>query len=232
MDLPGWQALHERLGVDGPVIVTVALDNDPSEAVPWIDAATPTHPSLIDAAHQVDEKFGIMNVPSSVWIDEAGMIVRPAEPAWPGSTPITDMASILDQLPPGARRTVELIERMNIAPEQSLGMVLDWAEVGADSTFVLDPDEVVARSRPRLDDFARAAAHFELGTHFEHLGDHAGAAEHWRLAHRLDSDNWTYKRQAWSIETGSSLNRTDTYDGDWLTDVAAIGPENYYPPLR
>jgi hypothetical protein len=43
----------------------------------------PNHPSLIDSAHVVDEMLGVINVPNSVWIDENGMIVRSAEPAWP-----------------------------------------------------------------------------------------------------------------------------------------------------
>ena len=42
------------------------------------------HPSLIDEAHLLDELLGVVNVPSGVWIDEQGVIVRPPEPAFPG----------------------------------------------------------------------------------------------------------------------------------------------------
>ena len=51
---------------------------------PFIEKAKPEHPSLIDEAHVSDELFGFVNVPNGVWIDEEGMIVRPAEPAHPG----------------------------------------------------------------------------------------------------------------------------------------------------
>ena len=44
----------------------------------------PAHPSLIDVGHLMSERFGVVNIPNGLWIDEDGMIVRPAEPAFPG----------------------------------------------------------------------------------------------------------------------------------------------------
>jgi|AntAceMinimDraft_12_1070368.scaffolds.fasta_scaffold34270_2 hypothetical protein len=41
--------------------------------------ASPTHPALIDKHHVLADLFGVVNIPSSIWIDEDGMIVRPAE---------------------------------------------------------------------------------------------------------------------------------------------------------
>ena len=76
-----WQALHEELESTGLTVVTVALDFDAEKARPWIEAAAPTHPSLIDREHRIDELFGIINVPMAVWIDESGTLVRPAEAA-------------------------------------------------------------------------------------------------------------------------------------------------------
>jgi len=65
-------------------VVSVALDTGGAEAAgPWIDLAKAEHPSLIDEAHLLDELLGIVNVPSGVWIDEQGTIVRPPEPAVP-----------------------------------------------------------------------------------------------------------------------------------------------------
>lgn len=64
-----WQALRAELFPLGLEIVTVALDLDAEAARPWIAAAHPEHPSLIDRAHLVDELFGIVNVPSGVWIN-------------------------------------------------------------------------------------------------------------------------------------------------------------------
>ncbi len=73
-----WQDLRRELSPRGLEIVTVALDTGGADAVrPWIEAARPEHPSLIDRGHLTDELFGIVNVPSGIWIDEAGTIVRP-----------------------------------------------------------------------------------------------------------------------------------------------------------
>src|SRR5207237_6882521 len=68
----------------GLEIVTVGLDAAGVEPCrPFIEAAHPEHPSLIDATHQMAEKFGVTNIPNGVWVDEDGMVVRPAEPANP-----------------------------------------------------------------------------------------------------------------------------------------------------
>jgi hypothetical protein len=101
---------------------------------------------------------------------------------------------------------------------------------GAASRYALTPDEVVRRSHARPPEVAEAAASFELGQYLHREG-HTDAAIPWfRAAHRLQPDNWTYKRQAWTfVDPGQGPS--DVYDGDWLSDVRAIGAENYYPPL-
>lgn len=76
-----WQRLHAEMAERGLTVVTVALDVEPDFARPFIDKAAPTHPSLIDTGHVTDDLFGFTNVPMAVWIDEDGMIVRPAGPA-------------------------------------------------------------------------------------------------------------------------------------------------------
>ena len=99
--------------------MTVALDVGGADAArPYIEAAQPQHPALIDRAHLCDDLLGIVNVPSSVWIDEKGTIVRPAEPAWPGSTPVLDMLPDLTaDVPPERKGVLDEIRRFNIAPD-------------------------------------------------------------------------------------------------------------------
>ncbi len=65
-----WQGLRSELNPKGLEIVTIALDTGGLDAARrFIEAASPEHPVCIDEAHVVDELFGIVNVPSGVWID-------------------------------------------------------------------------------------------------------------------------------------------------------------------
>jgi len=74
-----WQALYEELGSLGFVPITVALDRNADEPRPFVEKARPTHPSLLDTEHVVAELFNIVNVPTMIWIDERGVIVRPQD---------------------------------------------------------------------------------------------------------------------------------------------------------
>ena len=224
-----WQQLRSELHPVGLEIVTVALDAaGPEAARPWIEAARPEHPALIDEGHLLGGLFGIVNVPSGVWVDENGMIVRPPEPAFSARP---DWREGLDE---GAseyqRRTVELEEQLLVEDEKYVAAVRDWARHGPASRYALDPDEVMARSQPRTRAESEAAAHFELGTHLQRLGHRADAVVHFRAAHRLQPDNWTYRCQAWSF-VNAHLGPSAEYDTDWASEVERTGVECYYPPL-
>jgi tetratricopeptide (TPR) repeat protein len=229
-----WQDLREELHPRGFEVVTVALDVGGVEATKqFVDKANANHPSLLDEAHVVDELFGVVNVPNGVWIDEQGTIVRPAEPAFPGRNPVMESFEKLDvsTLPPDVADIMGEVKKIKTDPAAYKAALLDWVEHGDESRYALSPDEVVARSHARSDDEARAAAHFELGQHLHRTGDHAAAIPHWREAHRLQPDNWTYKRQAWNFEDPIRQGHTDVYDSSWVEDVRKIGAENYYPAV-
>jgi hypothetical protein len=228
-----WQELRTRLHPRGVEIVTVALDVDVEAARPFIEAAKPEHPSLIDQGHSLDERFGVVNVPNGLWINEDGTIVRPAEPAFPGRNPVLEQLRTVDitTLPPETAAMLAEARKIRTDPEGYLAMLLDWVDHGASSRYALSAEEVVHRSQPRATDEALAAAEFELGEHLHRSGDHAAAIPHWRAAHRLFPANWTYKRQAWELEDPMRQGRTDAYDGSWFEDVQKIGAENYYPPV-
>ncbi len=223
-----WQALRTELQPLGLEVVTVALDVDPEAARPYIEAAKPEHPSLIDRAHLVDELFGIVNVPNSIWIDEHGTIVRPVEVSNVQGSSVGSGRTDPKSLSPAVR---ELSSGLRYEHEAYIAALRDWAAKGAESTWALDPHEVIARSTPRSTETAQAAAHFELGEHLHRHGETKAAQHHWREAHRLAPDNWTYRRQAWQL-VDPSQGRTEVYEGSWADDVRASGPENYYPPLR
>jgi len=257
-DLPLWQELYERVQPLGLEIVTIAMDAaGPEAGREFVERAKPTHPALIDSSHALGRLFGVTNVPTGIWIDEDGVIVRPAEPAFPGRVVIFEelkkadlaqeqehaqgdldlMRQILksdkDGLSPEVTERLELTRRIGDAtePELYLEMVLDWAEKGADSEYVLAAHEVIERSAPRSRDESEAAAHFELGRHLHLAADHDGAVAHWREAHRLQPLNWTYKRQAWRFEYGPDGDPS-RYEGSMEKDLRDVGPENYYPKLR
>jgi hypothetical protein len=220
------EELHPALEV-----VTVALDTGGADAaVPWIDQAKTTHPALIDAAHLLDELLGIVNVPTGVWIDEQGMIVRPPEPAFPWR-PRALPDDVLAQLPAITVEQLQEAGRMRIDPEGYVAALRDWVAHGSRSRYALDADEVLARSRPRPPEESRAAACFELGQHLHRTGHPEDAVRWFREAHRLAPDNWTYKRQAWTF-ADPLQGPTSEYDSDWLSEVRKIGAESYYPALE
>jgi hypothetical protein len=190
-----WQELRAELHDDGLEVVTVALDSAGPEAVrPWVERARPQHPALIDEDHRLDELFGIVNVPSGVWIDEDGVIVRPPEPAFAACPEWDD--GVGDDATDYQRRTLALEQQLLVEDEKYVAAVRDWVRHGPTSRYALSPDEVLARSRPRSRAESEAAAHFELGAHLQRLGHAADAVTHFREAHRLQPENWTYKCQA------------------------------------
>ena len=80
-----WQALYEELSDKGFVVIAVSFDTRaPDASRPFIEAARPTHPSLLDPDHHVADLYNMVNIPNAVWIDEDGRIVRPAESAGTG----------------------------------------------------------------------------------------------------------------------------------------------------
>lgn len=201
----------------------------------------------------MDTLFGVVNIPNVVWIDEDGMIVRPAEPGWPGGR---------QELP---RHVFEAMPRMGRAPNappppddagqrnqlasgqdraRYADAIRDWAAKGADSAYALRPAEVVERSHPRPMAKSEGAAHFELANHFWRTGRRDLAVEHFNACIALQPENWTYKRQAWSLwgheRVGGEVGRfvqgpVEGEEDDWpfasdfRSDVACLEEGEYYP---
>ncbi len=213
---------------------------------------------MLDPTHQLDALFGVVNIPNVIWIDEDGVIVRPAEPGWPAvlSTPPESLRRMMAER---AKAQAERAAADPTAPKPpNLAVLLgggqdrttyadairDWARNGAASPYALTPDEVIAASQPRGLDESGAAAHFELANHFWQAGERAAAFGHFDECHRLQPHNWTYKRQAWSLvgneRVGGELGRFTQSplpgeEADWPfastfeRDLAALEPGQYYP---
>ncbi len=222
----------------------------------WANASGPRHRSLLDPTHQMDALFGVVNIPNVTWIDEAGMIVRPAEPGWPPGDNYPDwLRGFLDQRDAAAEARAAEIEATN--PELAAKIrggqdqqaypdaIRDWAQHGASSQYALSPEQVIAASQGRSLDESAGAAHFELALHLWNEGNQEAAFEHFRAAHRLQPDNWTYKRQAWSLignaaAGGGELGRFNQgplpgqeddwpFEGNFNEEAGATPAGDYYP---
>jgi hypothetical protein len=235
MSLPVWRQLRTELHPKGLEIVTVALDLEVDAARSWIERSGAEHPQLVDTAHRLDELLGIVNVPTALWVDEAGTIVRPPHAAAVERYDFSKLKAP-EGLPDDIAAHVEdMLEQVKRIPrfdaDHYVDALRDWVEHGGASQYALIPDEVVRRSASRPPEVAEAEAEFELGQHLHHAGHVEDARAHFRAAHRLQPENWTYKRNAWELVSPGLQGPSEFYDGDWLSDIKADGPEHYYAPL-
>jgi len=110
-----WQALYEELRDRNFVVVAVALDKSAEDARPWIEKAAPTYPVLIDTQHVLPDLYNIVNVPTALWIDERGRIVRPNDVVFGSDTfkhitnlesakPLAAVRAWVRARPPASRR--------------------------------------------------------------------------------------------------------------------------------
>jgi hypothetical protein len=110
--------------------------------------------------------------------------------------------------------------------EEYLNAVRDWVANGAQSAFLMDEGRLGSRLPDLEFDDVAAAASFQLGTYLA-LHDHAAdALVHFKRAHALRPENWTYKRQSWNL--GDIERDYGTTFQEALKDPAS-GP--FYPPL-
>jgi len=176
------------------------------DAGPWITAAKPEYTALIDEQQIVTQKYHMVNVPTAVWIDERGRIVRPNEVAF-----IDDRFKSFT----------------NMESANYIDAIRDWAARGAKSIYGLSEDELKARLRPVNDDRLQADAEFALGEFLFKQGKGADAIPHFKEAQRLDPDNWNYKRQAWAL---SDADRD--YGTNFKKEVQKLNGKPYYEPHK
>jgi len=169
-------------------------------------AARQQHPSLIDEKLQVAELYDTRNVPAAFWIDESGRMVRANDPVY------------------AQRRNRETGEvTLN---REYLDAVRDWVAKGAQSTFAMDAERLDSRLPALEFDDVQAAAFFHLATYLALHDRPAEALVNFKKAHALRPENWTYKRQAWSL--GDIERDYGTTFAEAVKDPSA-GP--FYPPL-
>lgn len=169
-DLGAWQAQYQALREQGLTVITISQDSRREDAAPFIEAAAPEHPALLDPGHIVSHRYGFINVPTVVWIDEQGLIARP---------PRVEHASNMFQFAHG------------LDCEPHLAALRRWAATG-ETDF--SPDETKNTTMAPTSDEQQARAHHALAWHLHQTGAPEEAAEHWQQAIKLSPYDWTIRR--------------------------------------
>jgi tetratricopeptide (TPR) repeat protein len=201
------------------MVIAVAMDSREGDPLPWIEAAKPTYPTLIDREHRLAELYGIVNVPQAVWIDEAGRIVRPPEPAG-AYEGFREMNRVTREMPEEvARRTTQ-------AKALYLDAIRDWARNGERSAYAFTAEQARAHLPAMTEDIATAQALFRLAQLLIRRGER-DEAERWiREASRLHPDSWCIWRQGAGVtELGLAAQP------DFWERVDRLGAKRYYAPV-
>jgi len=215
-----WQALYDELKTRDFIVISVALDSGgPAKTEQWIHGAKATYPCLIDERHVTADLYGVVNVPSAVWIDERGRIVRPTETAGSSDAFRTELDRATKQM--SARGLAER-ERVRGAYVDALR---DWAVAGQASRYAL-PEAAARRRLPQeTEEHALAAANFRLGQYLHAGGHPQAAAPYLAEARRLHPESWSYRRQTWELEEPGKAG-----GAEFWAAVDALGDRPYYPP--
>jgi hypothetical protein len=146
--------------------------------------------------------YGLVNVPSAVWIDEAGRVRR------------------IDE---GSYATTHDLGGFKFGRDDYAPMVVDWVTRGDASPHV-GAAGAVALEAPG-DEAALAAATFRLGVHFHQQGDETKANRYWEAAQALDPESWNYARQDWSFTP-------DEASDNWAKKFETLEGKPYYRPIE
>ncbi|HET7501417.1 MAG TPA: hypothetical protein VFK02_10455 [Kofleriaceae bacterium] len=187
-------------------------------------AATPAYPCLIDERHVLGELLGVINVPTAVWIDEQGVIVRPAEV--PGATDSFRSMNLATREVPRERAEDSKLRR-RIYVEA----LRDWIEHGAASQHVLPPDEVRRRTRGLDATASLAAAQFRLGVWLVRQGEREAGQRALAAAVELQPESWRFLRQKIVLSDPALTGQLAATPEFWQA-VHALGDRFYYPPTE
>jgi tetratricopeptide (TPR) repeat protein len=205
--LPGWQKFYHDLNDKNFEIISIAQDTGGAkDAAPWITAAKPEYTALIDDKHLVTQLYNMVNVPTAVWINEKGMIVRPNEVAY-------------------VDNRYKAMHGVDAGPY--LDAIRDWVANGDRSPFVMNEQAVKERLKPPSPERATADAEFGLAEYLHKNGKGEDAIAHFKEAQRLDPDNWNYKRQAWALSDAEK-----NYGTSFMKEVQKLNGKPYYAPRK
>ena len=240
-----WQGLQAELAPSGFTVVAVALDTGgPPAVAPWIRpadleahcppplravmghsdehwarAGVPEYPCLIDQQFELSRSYGIVNVPTAVWIDESGIVVRGPEPAG-----VNDGFRQLDlatfALPADVAEGGRQLRR------SYFDAIRDWVRQGSASRFAGSGSGAGRAALTAEERLADAA--FRLGTVLHSRGEHEAAQRHFDEATGGRAHAFAYHRQA-RVLADPAL--TGELDLGLFEQLAGYGDKPYYEPI-
>ena len=154
---------------------TVALDRCSDDPREFIERAAPTHPAVIDTEHRLAELYHIVNVPTIIWIDEQGRIVRPHDAQF-GTDTFTQFH--------GKRS------------EPYLDLIRAWVRSGEGA---LEADEVRRHQPQPSGESQRSRAERTLAWYLSQRGASDAAERHFQRAGELAPKDWTIRRGSMPI---------------------------------
>ncbi len=180
------------------------MDDDPDVVRPWVEGVT--YPVLLDREHVLTELYAISNVPTVVWIDETGRIVRPNGVAFG-----TDMFK----------------EFTGVEAQPHFDAIRRWVKTGE---VPISPDEARVAVGDLSEDEVLARLHFRVAAHARRDGREDAARRHFAEAGGLAPFDWTIRRAALPLTGGDPFGQEffDMY-GEWQ---AAGSPYHGLPAQR
>jgi tetratricopeptide (TPR) repeat protein len=151
-------------------VITIAQDAKNEDALPFIEAAKPKHPALIDNGHIVSQRYGFINVPTVIWIDEAGHIARP---------PRVEHGS----------NKYAFVHKLDCEPH--LQALRHWIATGESDFAAVDVSQQIPL--PTFEEQLARAEH-ALAWYLCQQGKIDAAKQHWDKAIVLSPNDWTIRR--------------------------------------
>jgi len=200
-----WQALQTELADPTFQVLAVALDRSPDDVRPFAEAAAATYPILVDSEHVVADLYRIINVPTGLWIDERGRIVRPNDAVFGNDT---------------------FAHMTGVTSGPHLDALRAWVKTGA-LPFGSDADVRARQVLPTADE-QRARAEYTLAWFLHRQGRTEAAERHFLRAGELAPHDWTIRRGSMPIRGLDPMG--EALMPLWSEWVAAGLP--YYPPMK
>ena len=200
-----WQALQTELADPTFQVLAVALGRSADDVRPFAEAAAATYPILVDSEHVVADLYRIINVPTGLWIDERGRIVRPNDAVFGNDT---------------------FAHMTGVTSGPHLDALRAWVKTGA-LPFGSDADVRARQVLPTADE-QLARAEYTLAWFLHRQGRTEAAERHFLRAGELAPHDWTIRRGSMPIRGLDPMG--EALMPLWREWVAAGLP--YYPPMK